>query len=100
MTDLDRLALILQIITLSKGLLCLSLYFKYRKSKRLPRIELGTPPWQGGLLPLHHRRIEEAVGFEPTVRADYRITGVQIRHLKPLGHASGQRNFYFAQYYA
>ncbi len=32
--------------------------------------------------------VKEAVGFEPTVRADYRITGVQIRHLKPLGHAS------------
>ena len=36
MTDLDRLALILQIITLSKGLLCLSLYFKYTKLSTYP----------------------------------------------------------------
>lgn len=25
--------------------------------ERLPGIEPGTPPWQGGLLPLHHRRL-------------------------------------------
>lgn len=81
-TDLDRLALILQIITLSKGLLCLSLYFKYRKSKRLPGIEPGTPPWQGGLLPLHHRRIEEVEGFEPPCGMGTAL-GFQDRSDKP-----------------
>lgn len=65
-TDLDRLALILQIITLSKRLLCLSLYFKYRKVSVLP-----DSNWRfltGNEKCYHYIKDakEEAVGFEPT----------------------------------
>ena len=42
--------------------------------------------------------VKEAVGFEPTVRIDYRITGVQIRHLKPLGHASKMYRIIFMRF--